>query len=471
MTRTTRRPAAAELPGGALPARPRRTTPQGQRSERTTDHGPRTRTRARVRASASASAFTLVELLIVIVVLGILIALLLPAINGALRSARNAAVSAEINQMSQALAQFKSTYGAYPPSRVLLIESGSYYGWTSNNSPVSSLTSGTQNSPGWAPAGGTGDITIGQLATRTLSALRRFWPKVQFSTNPNLPPNVANGNGNYWYDFNGNGIFDQKPYILQGHECLVFFLGGIPLPNPLPGTTGYSTETTFGMTGFGKDPTNPFTNSVNGSPMYNANRQTPLYQFNPGRLFLDPTNMSNASNSAGSPGIPGYYDSINNGPPTAPLTGQGPVGFYAYFSSYGNGNYDPNDVNFAEVDNMLNGPIELLYTVNFPLYGVSLTNMGTYQAVSPSPNPYTTTLTVGTVSTSATISYQLPQTFQIISSGADGLYGVGGQYVSSSQSSGIPLPVDTVNTKNTSDASIRTREYDNITNFKSGRLN
>ncbi|MHB1559883.1 MAG: prepilin-type N-terminal cleavage/methylation domain-containing protein [Isosphaeraceae bacterium] len=452
MTRTTRRPAAADLPGGARTGRPRRTTTAlGQPRPRTTDHGPRTR-----------RGFTLIELLVVVVVLAILIALLLPAINGAMRTAREAAVSAEINQMSQALAQFKSTYGDYPPSRVILMENGNYTTLVQSMTiPVSSLNSGMQ---GWAPAGGTGDITIGQLATRTLSAMRRFWPKVQFSTNGNPPPNIANGGGNYWYDFNGNGVLDQNPYILQGHECLVFFLGGIPLPNPIPTATGgYSSETTFAMTGFGQDPTNPFTNSINGSPMYNANRRTPLFSFNPGRLFLDPSNMSNGG---GYTGMPAYLDSINNTAPASTPTGQGPVGFYAYFSAYGNGNYDPNDVNFLEVDNMLSGPIELIYTVHFPTLGGASGSL--YLATSPSPNPYTSTLTAGT--TSGTVSYQQPQTFQIISSGSDGLYGVGGQYVSSSQATAMPLPVDTAHTKNTSDGSIRSRENDNITNFKSGRL-
>ncbi len=414
------------------------------RPQRTTDDGQRTR-----------RGFTLIELLVVIVVLGILIALLLPAINGAMRTAREAAVSAEINQMATALTNFKATYGDYPPSRVILSENGSYLGLIGNTNPVSSLNA----TPGWAPSGGTGDITIGQLATRSLSAIRKFWPKAQFSAQ-GPPPPVVNGGGNYWYDFNGNGVFDQHPYVLQGHECLVFFLGGVPLPDA---TTG-----TFGMTGFGQDPTNPFSNSIANSSMYNANRRPPLYEFNPGRLFLDPSNITN---NGASPGIPGYYDTINNGPPTSIAAGQGPTNFYAYFSAYGNGNYDANDVNFFEVDNLLSGPIEMVYNVNYPTYGttpVSAGNGTVYQSVSPSPNPYTSTTTAGT--TSGTVSYQTPQTFQIISSGGDGLYGVGGQYVSSTQSASQPLPLDANHTKNTADGSIRSRENDNITNFKAGRL-
>ena len=68
--------------------------------------------------------FTLIELLVVMVVLGILIALLVPAIGGAIKNAKNAAVIAEINQVAQALADFKSKYGDYPPSRILLDEDG-----------------------------------------------------------------------------------------------------------------------------------------------------------------------------------------------------------------------------------------------------------------------------------------------------------------------------------------------------------
>jgi general secretion pathway protein G len=443
-----RRPATADRPA----TRPGRAP--------TTDDGQRTTDKKR--------GFTLIELLVVIIVLAILIALLLPAINGALRTARNAAVSAEINQLATALASFNTKYGGYPPSRVILMENGNYTGLIGNTTPVSTLNPVPPAPPGWAPAGGTGDITVGQLATRTLLAFRKFWPKLQLSTNGSPPPNIANANGTYWYDFNGNGVLDPNPYVLQGHESLVFFLGGIPLPNPLqiPITAPGSIQ--LSMTGFGKDPANPFSNSIVGNAMYNTNRQPPLYEFSPSRLFLDPSNLSNAG---ASPGIPGYYDTLNGGPPIGIGTGTGTINFYAYFSAYGSGNYDPNDVNFYEADlTTVQGPIELQYWVNFPTTGGTVnTGVGTtYLAVSPSPNPFTSTATAAVAA--GTVTYQAPQTFQIISSGGDGLYGLGGQYTPTVTAGAASLPLDTQHTVNTNDTSIRQREYDNLTNFKSGTL-
>ena len=76
--------------------------------------------------------FTLVELVAVVLILAFLIALLLPALSGAMKTARNAAVGAEINQLAQALASFKAQYGDYPPSRILLAEDGNYNAVTSN---------------------------------------------------------------------------------------------------------------------------------------------------------------------------------------------------------------------------------------------------------------------------------------------------------------------------------------------------
>jgi prepilin-type N-terminal cleavage/methylation domain-containing protein len=365
--------------------------------------------------------FTLIELLMVLVIIGILLALLLPAINGAMKTARNTAVSSEIGLLAQALASFKSTYGDYPPSRVYLSENGLF--------PVGDTTSL-----------GTGDITKGALAQRSLIALRKFFPRVVFSTSV-IPSQIT---ATFFYDFNGNGTNDGD-YILQGDQCLVFFLGGVPSLD--------TASQTYAMTGFAKNPVNPFAN-----PAAASSRQQPIFEFNPGRLFADPTDVGSKTLGTVASLIPGYYDSLSSVPPptggTAPLT----LNFYAYFSGYGTGIYDPNDVNFpSEQDDNGVAPIGLTFTY------------GTTSFASPSPNPYSSTLSV---TTSGTVTFQKAQTFQIISAGADGLYGVGGQFVAPSSSNGsatVSLPFDSTNTI-TTDANVRKREQDNLTNFTTGRL-
>ena len=231
------------------------------------------------------------------------------------------------------------------------------------------------------------------------------------------------------------------------------------------------------MTGFGKDPANPFTNSIatdinyagNSNPMYSPNRQSPMYEFNGGRLFLDPNNPSVALNGLSSPGIPGYYDTLGNSPPpdvpvgTFPPLGNSTLSFYVYFSGYGNGVFDANDVNFhTEADGNALGPIGLNFQhagkVYFSLY----------------PNPYTTT---STITTSGTVTFQKAQTFQIFSSGRDGYYGVGGQFIpptATNSTASNPLPFDSTNTFAgtgvSTDGTLRKSEIDNLTNFKSGTL-
>jgi prepilin-type N-terminal cleavage/methylation domain-containing protein len=365
--------------------------------------------------------FTLVELLVVMVILGLLVALLVPAIGAAVRRTKEGIVAAEINQLANALAQFKSRYGDYPPSRIWLCENGFYN--TSNTTPI---------------PGASSDITYGQLAQRSVTYIRKFWPKVQVSTT-GVPGVIS---ANFFYDFNGNGIMDSA-YIIQGHECLVFFIGGIP--------------SNGAVTGFAKNPQNPFTAA-------GTNRDLPMFEFKAERLFLDPTRTPTGDPSRPSScGIPGYVDSFGNS-----LSPGNTVNFYAYFSAYGSNNYDPNDVNFAESDSNGVNPVMLSYNVGFPTSGTL--------ATSPGPNPYTTSLTVGPTGTNApfaSVNYQNPQSFQIISSGVDGQYGPGGFYGSSSSNS--PLPNDPSlgtanNVYNSTDQGLRRVERDNITNFKAGRL-
>ncbi len=310
-----------------------------------------------------------------ILILAILIALLLPAINAAVRTAKNAAVGGEINQLAQALAAFKNQYGDYPPSRIFLSEDG-------NLLPAESTLS--------LPAG---DISTAQLGQRSIAAMRKFFPRVTF--------NLGNltGTTGKWYDFNGDGL----SVAVNGVDAAVHAPGS-RMPGVLPGR--HRAEHRFGLRhdGIRQGPhESVHEQSLWAMPGYSGNRQTPFFQFVANRLALDPNNPT-------APGIPGYLDSLGNesisGTANANTgltdfyvdTSSGILNFYAYFSSYGNNGYDPNDVNFAtEVQQSGGTGPGLQIPRRLP---VTQAKSGT--RIAPAilrTNPYTSTLTLTTLPT------------------------------------------------------------------------
>ena len=394
---------------------------------------PLTRFRRRRAVGSGSAGFTLVELLVVLLILALLIALLFPAIASAIRSAKNAGVQSEIQLLSQALADFNSKNGFYPPSRLVLTESGAL------NPAVTTL----------APSGATSDITLGQLSQRTASTFRKLWPKVILNTSGTA---VFADGSNTFYDFNGNGVFDSTNFmLLQGHESLVFFLGGIPLSY-----TNSDGTVSLSMIGFGKDPANPFSNGIVNNSMYSNNRNAPLFEFATDRLKLTSAASLPANNVAFSHGIPGYVDSLNSQQSAIPQN------FYAYFSSYPNG-YDPNDMNLAN-DEDGNGLSHLTLTFASSFGGTA----------SMTPNPYTTTSSVPNGSQlSQPPTFEKAQSFQIISPGGDGMYGLGGYYKPNATTPALPNPGDSGNanaTTNSTDLGVRNLERDNLTNFHNGKL-
>lgn len=198
------------------------------------------------------SAFTLLELLAVITIISILLALILPAIGGAMRNARNAEVSAEITRLETAIASFKAEYGIEPWDTIVLTEDP------------------TQPNSAWSPDART--------------KLRRIWPQFTFTGQ---------------IDFNDDGVFEgdsdpsHKNVTLTLSECLVFFLGGM--------------QSGGDVIGFSKNPLNPFSKA-------GQNRTARLMDFDNGRLVdTDSDGMLEYVDPLPDQKTPYAYSSNNNG--------------------------------------------------------------------------------------------------------------------------------------------------------------
>ena len=66
------------------------------------------------RADPGIRSFTLIEILVVVSIIGLLAGLSIPAVGGALASARKAKATAMANQIRTALVQFNTEYGYFP---------------------------------------------------------------------------------------------------------------------------------------------------------------------------------------------------------------------------------------------------------------------------------------------------------------------------------------------------------------------
>ncbi len=321
------------------------------------------------------SAFTLVELLVVMAIIAILIGLLLAAVMRVMMKINEVQTRTDIAQMDVGINSFMQDYGLTnpPPSYLLICEDST---GTNPNKSLYPTYQQLMNDP---------DPYTAAAATQTVKFFQQWFGK-NFNINGKY-----NWNGNV--DAKGNPIYDP-PYLLQGQQCLVFYLGGIPV---------WGNNAVIGMSGFAPNITNPAAPAVAGST-----RKGPYFNFLPARLSLpaaslaEPASMLNTKNSTKplvSRNNPVYLDPWKAKPQWQP---------YVFFSSQGG----MNNYNATIFGTPPKGPLTndcSMFDLAGPYYELTATK---------------------------TANYAFNNRFQIISAGLDGQFG-GGQWSSTAGATGF----------------------------------
>ncbi len=175
------------------------------------------------------TGFTLVELLVVIAIIGLLTGLIIPAVMGAVKTARQTAYKLEVDTLAEAVEKYRSKYGDYPPD--------------------------------------------GSSWTVMERHLRKAFPQILQSELDLLSPVAAGAAGSLQVH---NHFLSAGSVVMDPSEALVFFLGG------------FSADPQRPFTGVG----GPFLQTSAANVLqYNTQRTAPFFEFVTGRLSL--TQMPN----------------------------------------------------------------------------------------------------------------------------------------------------------------------------------
>jgi type II secretory pathway pseudopilin PulG len=190
-----------------------------------------------------------VELLIVLAIILILMTLGFMVIQRVMLQLNDAKTSREIKQLDQACEQFKSTFGLYPPGRIMLCEDMRGY-------RAAMIDKLCQEHPQTDP---NHQRALEYLAAMSMEYLQAIFPGIDL---------------NAGHDWNGDGVIDDRQYFLTGNESLAFFLGGMRYGKGAVDEAGSNRSP---AQGFNVDKTNPTKRST-------ATRLGPFFAFEEHRL-------------------------------------------------------------------------------------------------------------------------------------------------------------------------------------------
>jgi len=307
-----------------------------------------------VKSVEARVAYTLIELLVVIAIIAVLMGLLMSGVMAVSQAKIRAGNSYDLGKLDEAMSTAMKQYGnrSTLPGQIVLYNNIDKY----RNPSVYGIT-------------GQYELLVLQ---RSKDALTRMFGG-RFFNNALGNKQIVN------WDGTGNA---NSMALLEGHQCLVFYLGGMPAAS--------ASGTTFRMVGFSPNPADP-----TAAPVAGEERIGPFYEFESSRLLALPsrTFAPNGTNP---------FLTVANGPQF--LSYQDRYGIpFAYFGGTGAKN---TYVNFCPSLPCPNNPPPPV-TATTP----SLNNHGGPLAYQESASP---------------ARFTKPDSWQIISAGKDKQFGLAG---------------------------------------------